>query len=64
MMKCERCGSTELQISRYRVRDLSQVLILRCPVRCQICYNRQFVGIVKALKIHRASKANCGETDR
>jgi hypothetical protein len=38
--------------SRLRVTDLGQLLVLRYPVRCRSCLQRDFVSIRAAWKLH------------
>jgi hypothetical protein len=55
-MECKLCGSTKFRVSRLRIPDLSELIFLQYPVRCRICYKREFVSLVTALRIRRANK--------
>jgi hypothetical protein len=55
-MECKLCGSTKFRVSRIRVPDLSELVFLQYPVRCRICYKREFVNLFTAFRIRRASR--------
>lgn len=63
-MECRLCGSTRFRLSRLRFPDLSELIFLRYPVRCRVCYKREFVNLFTALKIQRAHKLRREETHR
>jgi hypothetical protein len=56
MLRCYFCGSFDFRRSRLRRRDLSHLLFLELPVRCRICSNRRYAGVVKALQVRKADK--------
>lgn len=47
-MKCPICDSTKLRTSHLRAMDFPRLLLLRYPVRCLRCRERQYAGIVMA----------------
>jgi hypothetical protein len=63
-MECKLCGSTKFRVSRLRLPDLSHLIVLHYPIRCRVCYKREFVSLLKALKIRRANKARHEEERR
>jgi hypothetical protein len=63
-MECKLCGATKFRISRLRVPDLSELVLLRYPVRCRTCYKRVFVNLFTVLLIHRANKRRHEEERR
>ena len=42
---CAACGSTRFRISRLRVSDVPQLLILRYPIRCKACHKRTYASM-------------------
>ncbi len=63
-MECKLCGSTKFRVSRLRVPDLSQLIFFQYPVRCRICYKREFVSIFTAMKVRHANKVRHEEKRR
>jgi hypothetical protein len=63
-MECKLCGSTKFRLSRLRVPDLSELIFLHYPVRCRICYKREFVNIFTALAIRRVNRQRREEERR
>jgi hypothetical protein len=55
-MECKLCGSTKFRVSRIRVPDFSELVFLQYPVRCRVCYKREFVSLLTAFLIRRASR--------
>jgi hypothetical protein len=55
-MKCTLCGSERLRPSRLHRPDLLHLFSFSYPVRCAVCYERMFVNLYDAFRIHR--KAN------
>jgi hypothetical protein len=55
---CRNCGLSSFRISHFRFRapDLSQLFLLRFPVRCRICHERTFVSLPQYLKLRREHK--------
>lgn len=52
-MRCRRCGSANLRISRPQVWDFPRWLLFQRPVRCHACFAREFVSYRMALRIGR-----------
>jgi hypothetical protein len=63
-MECKLCGSTKFRISRLRVPDLSELVLLQYPVRCRVCYKREYVSFLTAFLIRRANKRRRREERR
>lgn len=63
-MECKLCGSTKFRLSRLRVPDLSELIFLHYPVRCRVCYKREFVNIFTAYGIRRANRQRREEERR
>jgi hypothetical protein len=55
-MECKLCGSTKFRVSRLRVPDFSELIFLQYPVRCRVCYKREFVSLLAAFRIRRANR--------
>jgi hypothetical protein len=55
-MECKLCGSNKFRISRLHLPDLSQLLFLQYPVRCRVCYKREFVSFLTAFLIRRTNR--------
>jgi hypothetical protein len=60
-MRCRVCPGREFRRSRLRVKDLWRLLILRYPVRCLRCRQRQSVSVFAAARAE-SSKARIQET--
>jgi len=56
-MECKLCGSTKFRVSRLRLPDVSHLIFFQYPIRCRVCYKREFVSLLKALSVRRANKA-------
>jgi hypothetical protein len=56
-MNCHHCNSVKLRNSRFRLEDLTHLLMLQLPVRCRDCKVREYVSFPKALSVARAEKA-------
>ncbi|MGD0800824.1 MAG: hypothetical protein ABR906_05870 [Terracidiphilus sp.] len=54
---CRTCGLSNFRTSRFRVSDLSQLFILRLPVRCLNCDERAFTSVMQFIKLRSARKA-------
>lgn len=63
-MECKLCGSTKMRGSRLHLPDLSHLIFFHYPVRCRVCYKREFVNIFIAFKVRRAHKARHKEERR
>jgi hypothetical protein len=50
---CQFCSSTDLRISRFRLKDLAHLMILYYPVRCWVCRERAYVPILQICKNRR-----------
>ena len=46
---CLSCSSTDLRFSRFRLKDLPFLLILRYPMRCWVCRRREYQPILRVL---------------
>ena len=55
-MTCPYCDSAKLRNSQFRAADLTQLLVLRLPVRCRDCHERSYVSVSKSRLIQRESK--------
>ena len=53
---CPLCGSSELHISRFRLKDFLHLLILRYPMRCWVCRERDYFPISRAFRTGREEK--------
>jgi len=55
---CCVCGFMKFRTSRFRFRssDLSQLLLVRLPVRCLNCSERTFASVSQFLSLRRAHK--------
>jgi hypothetical protein len=63
-MECKLCGSTKFRVSRLRVPDLSELIFLHYPVRCRVCYKREYVNFLTAFRIRRTNKRRQEEERR
>lgn len=54
---CCVCGLLNFRTSRFRSSDLSQLLLLRLPVRCLNCDERTFASVSQFLRLRREHKA-------
>jgi len=56
---CCVCGFLKFRTSRFcfRSSDLSQLLLMRLPVRCLNCGERTFTSVSQFLKLRRMRKA-------
>ena len=63
-MECKLCGSSRFRVSRLRVADLSELVFLEYPVRCRVCYKREYVNFFTAFRIRRADKRRHAEERR
>lgn len=67
VIACSFCGNTRFRRSRVRVQDLVEVLLLRYPVRCTRCNQRQYASYLTASlalppRSHQERVARGGET--
>jgi hypothetical protein len=55
---CRSCGLSNFRTSRFRFRpsDLSQLLLLRLPVRCLTCDERTYTSLSQFLKVKKARR--------
>ena len=63
-MECRLCGSNRFRLSRLRVPDLSALIFLKYPVRCRVCFKREHVSFLTALRIRRANQRRRAEERR
>jgi hypothetical protein len=56
-VKCSLCRSEKLRVSRLHLTDLTRLLLFSHPVRCTACYERMFLSLFAAFKIHRKAVA-------
>lgn len=54
-MTCRYCNSSKVRTSRFRLADLAQLLLLKYPVRCRKCRERQYTGLITAMGLERDS---------
>lgn len=64
---CGFCGNTRFRRSRLRFHDIRELLLLRCPVRCTRCGQRQYnsyavAGLALPQKTHGPRLAKGSET--
>ena len=50
---CHFCSSTDLRVSRFRLKDVAHLIILRYPMRCWVCRERAYKPILKLFKNRR-----------
>lgn len=50
---CQFCCSTDLRISRFRLKDIVHLMILHYPVRCWVCRERAYLPILQIFKNRR-----------
>ena len=67
VIACQYCGNTRFRRSRVRIFDLREVLLLRYPMRCMRCNQRQYgsyltAGLALAPKTHGPRIARGSET--
>ena len=53
MMRCSHCGLASFRTSRFRPYDLARLFRFQLPVRCRICSERRYEGILAVLKLRR-----------
>ena len=46
-MECFHCGSSDLRLSHLQFEDLSELCLLRVPLRCRLCYDRFYVSLFR-----------------
>jgi hypothetical protein len=46
---CKSCGAEDFRTSHLRGSDLGQLVMLRYPIRCRVCKERDFIFIGQAL---------------
>lgn len=56
-MKCFGCGSIRMRTSRLRLSDIPGLLLLRYPVRCYSCLQRDTVSLWSAWRLRSDGKA-------
>ncbi len=44
---CRLCGSSDLSSSHFRLRDLPRLLLLRYPMRCWVCRQRDYFPLLR-----------------
>jgi hypothetical protein len=54
---CCVCGFLKFRTSRLRSSDLSQLLLMRLPVRCLNCGERTYASVSQFLRLRRTRKA-------
>ena len=50
---CHICGSRAFQFARLRFKDLPHLLVLQYPMRCWVCRDRDYLPLLRVLKITR-----------
>jgi hypothetical protein len=53
---CKSCGAEDFRTSHFRGSDLGQLFMLRYPIRCKVCKERDFVFIGQALSFRRKKR--------
>jgi hypothetical protein len=53
---CRLCGSSDLRISHFRLKDIPYTLILRYPMRCWVCRGRDHIFIPRVLRMRREAE--------
>ena len=61
---CSMCGSRDVHSSRFRSKDLGQLLKLRVPARCHTCMERDYVTVIAAPALKRAHKRGRARSQR
>jgi len=56
-MHCYECGSSQIRTSKFRASDISRLMVLRFPVRCRSCGERDFASLLQVSKIRKEAKA-------
>lgn len=56
-MECVLCKSKDLRTSRLRESDGLRFFLLKYPVRCNACRERQYVNVFKALELRKTRNA-------
>jgi len=56
-MTCPWCKSPNIRTSRFRRRDLPLLFLLRYPIRCLNCNERDYMSFSVAWRLHQAETA-------
>lgn len=54
-VRCGFCNSFDLRLSRFRFKDLPFLLILRYPMRCRVCRDRDYWSILRIFRMGRGA---------
>jgi hypothetical protein len=61
---CRSCGLSNFRTSRFRLPDLSKMILLHLPVRCLNCDERSYAFLPQFLKVRterrELRRKNCG----
>src|SRR5450631_3416886 len=57
---CKFCGSTDLRISRFRMKDAAHLIVLQYPMRCRVCRDRAYQPVLQVFK----SRRKCATAER
>jgi len=60
-MNCIHCGSSKLRTSRIRASDWVRLLIFQLPVRCRVCHERGYAGLLLSINLRQAERARRSE---
>jgi hypothetical protein len=52
-MRCHICGSSNIRLSRFRMVDIAELLILKYPVRCRTCRERSYEFVLRLIGMKR-----------
>ena len=50
---CKFCSSTDLRISRFRMKDAARLIVLQYPMRCRVCRDRAYQPVLQVFKSRR-----------
>ncbi len=53
---CKFCTSKSLRVSKFRMGDMSHLLLFQFPVRCRSCRQRTYLSFHVALRLPHRSK--------
>jgi hypothetical protein len=60
-MRCAWCRKSYLRSSRFKFADILQLFLLRYPVRCRLCNERDYAGWFSVLQLYRTERSRRGE---
>ena len=58
--KCLSCGSTDLRVSRFRLKDISRLILFQYPMRCWVCRHRDHQPLLHAFCRARKTRPRPG----